>query len=312
MKTSGDGKGAEVFCVEYLRDFLAVADTLSYTEAARRLYSSQATVSRRVAALERELGVPLFNRTTREVQLSEAGAVAVKYFRQMDDCYKSALEAIDAIRFARSPLRLSCPDYWLGSYIEPLVLFAGQQAFDSGIQLESNSPQRGIELVGSGECDLAFGAAVPTNVDRRIAMRPFAHEQVVAIIWKGSELACRDAVTPEVLKEVPLVLLGNKERDYERMNSALLAPFVAAGCVPEEITYVGQVETLAMALLERRGFTLAPQSVGRLHRDYLVVVPFAEPEPQLPLCLYYRADNLSERVVKFMELAEHFADSRRL
>ena len=54
------------------------------------------------------------------------------------------------------------------------------------------------------------------------------------------------------------------------------------------------------------------QSPYRLHRDYLVVVPFAEPEPQLPLCLYYRADNLSERVVKFMELAEHFADSRRL
>ena len=59
--------------LEQLRIFLAAAEDGGFSPAARRLYISHSTVSRTVAALERELGVQLFVRSNRRQALSEAG-----------------------------------------------------------------------------------------------------------------------------------------------------------------------------------------------------------------------------------------------
>ncbi len=59
--------------LRHLRVFLAVADELHFTRAAERLFLAQPAVSKAVAQLERELGVDLLERTTREVRLTAAG-----------------------------------------------------------------------------------------------------------------------------------------------------------------------------------------------------------------------------------------------
>ena len=61
--------------LESLRVFLAAAEEGGFSPAARRLYISHSTVSRRVSALERELGVRLFDRSGRAQSLTEAGRV---------------------------------------------------------------------------------------------------------------------------------------------------------------------------------------------------------------------------------------------
>ena len=59
--------------LRHLRVFAAVAEQLSFTRAAELLHMTQQTVSRTVSELERELGVTLLERTTREVRLTPAG-----------------------------------------------------------------------------------------------------------------------------------------------------------------------------------------------------------------------------------------------
>ena len=61
--------------LEQLRVFLAAAEAGGFSPAARALYVSHSTVSRTVAALERELGTPLFVRSNRTQTLTEAGRV---------------------------------------------------------------------------------------------------------------------------------------------------------------------------------------------------------------------------------------------
>ena len=56
-----------------LRCFIALADTLSFSRAAESLYLSQSALSRRISDLEKELGMPLFTRNTRRVELTESG-----------------------------------------------------------------------------------------------------------------------------------------------------------------------------------------------------------------------------------------------
>jgi DNA-binding transcriptional LysR family regulator len=77
-----------------LRTFLAVAEQLSFTRAAEQLHLTQQTVSKAISELERELGVALLERTTREVRLTPAGAALL-------ESGPTALAAADAA-FARA------------------------------------------------------------------------------------------------------------------------------------------------------------------------------------------------------------------
>lgn len=59
--------------IRQLRYFIAVADTLNFSRAAESVYLSQSALSRQIMDLEKEVGVPLFNRSTRQVTLTDAG-----------------------------------------------------------------------------------------------------------------------------------------------------------------------------------------------------------------------------------------------
>lgn len=59
--------------IRQLRYFIAVADTLNFSRAAESVYLSQSSLSRQIMELEKEVGVPLFNRSTRKVVLTDAG-----------------------------------------------------------------------------------------------------------------------------------------------------------------------------------------------------------------------------------------------
>lgn len=69
--------------LEQLRIFLAAAEEHGFSQAARRLYISHSTVSRSVAALERELGLPLFRRAGRVQTLTGAGRLLAREGAQL-------------------------------------------------------------------------------------------------------------------------------------------------------------------------------------------------------------------------------------
>ena len=81
-----------------LRVFVAVADEGSFTLAADRLHVVQSAVSAAVRSLERELGTRLFDRTTRQVQLSDAGGVLLPEARRLLAAQALAIERVQEVR----------------------------------------------------------------------------------------------------------------------------------------------------------------------------------------------------------------------
>src|SRR5690348_14881347 len=98
--------------IKQLRAFAAVADAGSFTDAATRLYLTQSGLSLLVKELEGELGVRLFDRSTRRISLTVAGAdfypLALRVLQDLDSAVNSALQLQDvqrgAIRIACTPL----------------------------------------------------------------------------------------------------------------------------------------------------------------------------------------------------------------
>lgn len=116
-------QGVVVLNMEYMPELLVLAETLSYTETARRLHMSHSAVSRHVDAVERALGARLFNRTTRKVELTDAGRAVIADFSAMQAHYTHVLDELGRLAEDVPVIRLSCPDFWIPCYLEPLLAF---------------------------------------------------------------------------------------------------------------------------------------------------------------------------------------------
>ena len=69
--------------IDYIKEFIILAEIGNFLEAADHLFMSQSTLSRHIKSLEDDLGTPLFDRTTRKVSLNEYGHLFLPYAREI-------------------------------------------------------------------------------------------------------------------------------------------------------------------------------------------------------------------------------------
>ncbi|MBE4593072.1 LysR family transcriptional regulator [Vibrio navarrensis] len=107
---------------EGVSEFVAVAETGSFTQAAKRLVTSVANVSRRIALLEERLGVKLLLRTTRKVSLTEAGQVYYQQCRALLEGLEQAeLTVTQMQQTPRGKLKVTAPVTYGEQKIAPLL-----------------------------------------------------------------------------------------------------------------------------------------------------------------------------------------------
>ena len=146
-----------------LRSFLATADTGSLSAAARQLGLSQPTLSRQMAALEQALGVTLFERVGRSVQLTDAGAALVEHARAMGAAADElALAASGQAQGVEGPVSVSASDAVAAWLLPPIVAKLRAQA--PGIVVEVISSNALADL-RRREADIAVRHLRPDHPD---------------------------------------------------------------------------------------------------------------------------------------------------
>ena len=128
----------------YVKEFVMLAECLNFSEAAERLFISQSSLSKHIQALERELGAPLFARTTRSIHLSPAGELYLPYARRIAKlCSESEIAMDDFKNKSSSSLTIAVmqnPQYYnLAQYItsfrknHPDITFSMVEADEFGL-----------------------------------------------------------------------------------------------------------------------------------------------------------------------------------
>lgn len=135
--------------LELLAAFVAVAESGSFSEAAKKLGRDASIVSRRVSQLEQQLGVGLFSRTTRRVALTEVGA---RYHRRvqglLEELSLASQEASDVAASPQGLLRVSVPVTFGRQWITPLLpRFLAQHP---QIRLDVRFSDRNVDVVAEG------------------------------------------------------------------------------------------------------------------------------------------------------------------
>ncbi len=150
--------------------FLAVVETLSFTQAAARLGIAKSAASRRVSDLEDALGVRLIHRTTRKLHLTDAGLAYAAHVQRAVGALADANEAVrDLGDSARGRVRITAP-VDLGATYLPMVLRRFRAKYPE-ISVEAVLSGRRVDLVAEGvDLALRFGPMADSSlVARKIA-----------------------------------------------------------------------------------------------------------------------------------------------
>src|SRR5919197_4805518 len=146
--------------LRHLTVFVAVAEEASFTRAADRLHMVQSAVSASVRGLERELGASLFDRTTRRVELTDAGAALLPEAREVLTAADAAREAVDQVSGGlRGTLRLGTMQGQAMRAVSVPRLLMSFQAEHPGVEVlvsHVGGPVLMAEEVRAGRLDLAF------------------------------------------------------------------------------------------------------------------------------------------------------------
>jgi len=189
--------------LRHLRSFVAVAEELSFSKAAHRMYVSQQALSRIIQQLERELGTRLLERTTRQVQLTAAGEALLESGRRSLDAVSAAFEEARRAANESAELRVDVSSSGLQTGAEILRRMRRQHPSIAVRQVEDGVP-RGMVALRDGRLDALFGLAVQVPAD--VELEAIRREPVVVGMATDHPLADLEAVPVAKLAGYELLL----------------------------------------------------------------------------------------------------------
>ena len=263
-----------------LRYLDAVARHRSFTQAARDLYIAQSALSQQVGRLERELGVELLRRTTRRVEVTEAGELVLTRARRALAEVDGVRADVDALQgLMRGTLRIGgVPPI---GRTHPAALIAEFTRAHPGVAVTVHEDVA-FALLGQlreGSLNLVFALVDPDPLDGLDGVR-LVDEELVLITALDHPLARLQRVRAARLAGQPLVTYGARSA----LRETLLTLVPSGRVVAEANDQVTVCELVARGL----GVTLMPRSVVASHGDRLAIRSLS-PRRTLPVSLVWRA-----------------------
>lgn len=198
--------------LEQMREFLILAEERNYLVAADMLYSTQATLSRHIMAMEDELGFQLFSRSTRKIQLTPEGARFLPYARsavRIQDAYKAAIEQARQIHHGHLRVGYS-PMSTFYHITENLTSFIAKNP-DVEIKIWQGNNDELLKAVQEGNLELAFLQENPFEKPRNVDFVRLETDILVAVLPKSHPLARRDSIELNELANESFVFANMKQ-----------------------------------------------------------------------------------------------------
>lgn len=248
--------------LRHLRYFRAVAEELHFGRAAERLLIAQPPLSQQIRQLERELGVTLLTRSTRNVELTPAGREflgrTVEILAAVDDAVEQARRIADG---AEGRLVIGCVGSATYSLLPRLVraLRKTLPNVDLSVRGEMLAPAQ-LTALHAGEIDI--GLLRPPVVDPDIAVEVIRTDHLLVALPADHRLSVRDTLEPADLRDEDFI--SHAGRGRSRMGSVLTALCADAGFTPRIRHEVSETSTLVTLVAAGLGVAVVPEPTAEL------------------------------------------------
>ena len=296
--------------IRQLRSFQTVANILSFNQAAVKLHYSQSNISAQIQALEEELGVQLFDRLGRRVQLTETGEQLLQYANKILDLVEETHSEVAGGKDPQGSMTIRIPET-LGVHRLPPVIKEFHCRFPK-VQLNFiTCAHEGLEKdLRKGLIDLAF---VLTESIRSVDLTAenVGFESVVIIASPDHRLAAKRTVhTRDLAGET--ILFSKVDCSYRKIFEQIMGQ--------EEINQFSRLEFHSVEVLKRCviagvGITVLPEIAvaEEVAQKRLAILPWSEGKIDVAVLLIrYRDRWMSPTMKAFMEVTKKVMSPARI
>lgn len=201
--------------LKYIREFVSLAETSNYFETAERLFITTSSLSRHIKALEEELGMPLFDRTTRKVVLNRHGRLFLPYAKQfvkIDDECTMAFE--EEVMYSKGAIGIGSIPMMKAYGISDILRQYRQNNKNVIININEADSTPLAEMLRKSEIDFAFLRNHHISVDEFDTI-PIAEDHLVAVLPKAHPLAKQKNIAISQLEDEALLLISRNSVMYK-------------------------------------------------------------------------------------------------
>ncbi|QUQ62482.1 LysR family transcriptional regulator [Kutzneria sp. CA-103260] len=268
-----------------LEYFVAVAEDSNFTRAAERLNVAQPGVSAQIKQLERELGLPLLDRSGRTVTLTEAGRAVLPFARAALGAVAGSKQAVDElIGLVRGQVAIgtitSCPAVAIADMIDGF--HRAHPAIE--ITLSQDNSDRLVDAIRAGGLDLAVIALSSSTSYPGVALKVFVDERMVAVVGDGDPFAGQESLPVRAFRDRALISMP----PGTGIRSCVDEACARAGFTPR-IAFEANDPNMVLQLA-RRGLGVAFLPTSMTAGPGLHAITVASPALRGQLALAWRAD----------------------
>lgn len=293
--------------LRHLKYFVTVAETLNFSNASKRLYISQGTLSQQIQQLEGEIGAQLFERTKHSVILTEAGEellpLAVRTIEDSEACANRMKDLKGALT---GTLQIGTTHSFSSLLTDTLKRFTREHP---GVKLKIRSETAAdlIEMLQKKELDLAL-AFKPAAVYDELESEPLFRNSLSAVMRKGHPMSSRKVLTMEDLESQRIVLPGKglqARRAFDR--------YLGLDTRKLNVTIEVNDPNLIMDIVESTDLISVVSSLATYYRPGLVSIPLEGGNYSMVGCVHRHKEGYRKRAADiFIEMLRESAQIERI
>lgn len=286
--------------------FVAVAEELHFGRAAERVGMAQPPLSQRVKALEEELGVRLFQRTSRKVALTPAGAAFLVEAREVLARTDRAMETARRVgRGLGGRLVVGFVNPAMDAFLAGAVARFRERAPGVAVTLRELSSREQVAALGAGRLDvgfLRFAGQKLAGLEAEVLFR----ERYVAALPAEHVLAGRGRIALGRLVREPLIM--PPPGDLPTLRAAMDEAFARVGGDPETVQEARSKFTVLSLVAAGMGVALVPASARIWRRIGVVFREVAGDLPEVELAAAWPRGRDHPAVARLVALARESGD----
>ena len=287
--------------IEY---FTEVAKQLSFTKAASTLHVSQPSISKAIQNLEAELGVPLFYRSSKQLELTDAGKAVLANAHHVLAAFKNLrLELTDLMELKKVEIRIGIPPIVGVEFFSKIISLYKEKYPYIEIKLTEAGTKKIRQEVEEGELDIGLicNLCVPNNQLEAISI---LKDPLMLIVHQDHPLRSVSSVEISQLEEEAFIIYQKDFTLYDR----IIEECSKNGFFPTIACESSQKDLIVEMVAAKVGIALLPKKIcEKLQNDKIVSIPFKQENIYLELGLTWRKNKyLSFAVREFIELAHQF------
>ncbi|SFR73837.1 DNA-binding transcriptional regulator, LysR family [Streptococcus equinus] len=291
--------------LQKLQVFLTLCETLNYTETAERLYISQGNVSKQIMALEKELGVQLFDRSRRHIRITKEGQMVETYARRILDNYQQMTAELSQLQEVKGHKLLlhGIPSMPFYAIISEIAGFKKRHT-NFEVSVEEEEADVLLDNLLKHKCDIIFARQFNAKLPKEVEMLTIDQDRWVVVLPSQHPLARKESINLKELEGEKFLQLSEKTQ--------LLQPLLElchAYQFDPKITYKGNRINLIIDFIENDlGLSLMMEKMVRPFEGKQIIWRPLDIETESLMVLMKLKTNKSEAVQQFwQEMQEKYA-----